>query len=65
MRKNKLRWFEHVQRRNNDDIVKRIGTIRIEENRGRNRLKKKQMGVVGEDVRAYGIDENKVSDGKR
>lgn len=41
IREKKLRWFRHVDRRNNDDIVKKIGEIRLEENRGRIRPKKK------------------------
>lgn len=38
MKKNKLRWFGHVLREvDNDEIVKKIGAIRIEPNRRRGR----------------------------
>lgn len=30
MGENRLRWFRYVERRNNDDIIKEIGEIRLE-----------------------------------
>lgn len=44
MRENKLRWLGHVERRNN--IVKKIGEIRLEENRGFNRSKNNWLGIT-------------------
>lgn len=33
MRENKLKWFEHVVRKNINSIVKKIGEIRFEKNK--------------------------------
>lgn len=41
MRENTLKLFQLTKRKNNDEIVKMIGKIRIEENRKRSRSKKK------------------------
>lgn len=30
MREDRLRWFGHAERRNNEDTVKNIGEIRVE-----------------------------------
>lgn len=46
MRENKLRWFGRVERRNNDDIVKKVVEISVERNQERERPKKKWMEVV-------------------
>lgn len=48
---------------NSEDIVKKIGKIRVEGNRRvRGRPKKKWMEVVGEDTRACGVDKDTVRD---
>lgn len=39
MRKNRLRGFEYIKRRNNEDKVKAIGEIRVKRNWGRGRSK--------------------------
>lgn len=36
----------HVEKRNNDEIVKKVGEIRIEKNRGRGQVKNKWMEKV-------------------
>lgn len=46
VRENKLIWFGRVERRKNENIVKRIGEIRIEKNRGKCNSKKKWMKQV-------------------
>lgn len=59
-RENKIRsQFGHVKRRNNVEIVKKIGEIRIKRNQGRGKPKKKQMW---EDIKEYKIDENMVEE---
>lgn len=40
MRKNILKWFGHVEERNNDNIVKKVGEIRVKGNSGRDRSMK-------------------------
>lgn len=62
MRENRWRWFGHVQRNNNCDIIKEMGDIRVEENRERGGSKKNRMRVIGEDMRTRGADEDTVSD---
>lgn len=47
-RKNKLRWFGYVGRKNNDEIVREIGEIRM---RGKSKPKKKWTVFIREDMR--------------
>lgn len=63
-RENILRWFSHVYRKSNEDIVKKIAEIRIEGNRGRFRRKKKCMEIIREGIGACGVDEDMVRDRK-
>lgn len=56
MRDNRLRL--RLKRINNDNIIKKIGDIRIEGNPERGRLKKKQMEIIRKDIKAQGVDEN-------
>lgn len=51
-----------LKKKNNEDIVKKIGEIRVEENW--RRLNRKWMGIIGVDMKACGIDENMVRDRK-
>lgn len=62
MEDNILKCFEYVERRNNDDIAKKIGQIRVDGNRGRGGLKKKQIGVIKENIKAYRVYKNMVRD---
>lgn len=59
MRKNILKWFGHVEERNNDNIVKKVGEIRVKGNSGRDRSMK-LLRVIEENMRAYGINYNMV-----
>lgn len=43
MKENRLGWFGHVERRNNDDIIKKKNEIRIDGSRRRGSPKKKWM----------------------
>lgn len=63
MKRNWLRWFEHVERRNCEDIVKTIEKIRIEGNLGK--LGVGQMKVIREDTRTCGVDGNIIRDRER
>lgn len=60
MRENRLRWVRHVERKNIEDLIKKIGQIRGEENWGRGRPKKKWTGVINEEMRACRVGENMV-----
>lgn len=55
-----MRLFGYVERRNNDEImVKEIGEIEIDVNRGKEYgLKLKSKEVMREDMRTRGIDED-------
>lgn len=54
----RLKWFGHAGRRNNDEIVKRVGGIRVEEIR--EGIKKKQTEIISDAMRAYGVDDHLV-----
>lgn len=41
MQDSTLKYFEHFERKNNDNIIKKTGEIRVVGNRERDRLKKK------------------------
>lgn len=41
-----------------DDIVKKMSEVKIEENRGRSRLKKKERDVIRKYMKRYEIDED-------
>lgn len=64
-RDNRLRRFRHVEKRNNEDIIKEIGEIREEENREKIRPNKKRMGDIGEYMRACLINKNLISGRER
>lgn len=49
MRENRLRWVEHVKRRNNKDIFKKIGEKKIKWSQGSGKPKKKSMEVIRQD----------------
>lgn len=54
MRENRWRWFRHIERRSNDDIVEKIGELRAEGNRGKDRTWTKWMEVIRGNMRPYG-----------
>lgn len=47
-----MRWLRLVERRNNEDIFKKNGEIRVKRNWGRGRPKKKRKKVTRKDMRA-------------
>lgn len=46
MIENRLRQFGYLKRRNYDDIVKKIGEIKVERNQERGRPMKKWIGEI-------------------
>jgi len=52
MRKNKLRWFSHVMRRENSEAVRTVMEMNVE---GRGRSKKKWLDTIGCDMRTAGV----------
>lgn len=53
-----MRWFGYVERRINDDIVKKIDAIRIKGSRERCNRKNKLMEVIGGDMGVRKVDKN-------
>lgn len=53
IRRNRLRWFGRVQRRNNDVRDKKMGETGLESNRRRVRPEKKWTEVIGENLRGH------------
>lgn len=51
--------FGHVERRNNDNVVQKL--VKSRGKSGKSWLKK-QIGVFREDIKAYDIDKDMVSD---
>lgn len=60
MQKNRLRWFKRDERRNNDEI----GERRIQRNQKWDRLKKKWMEVIRENMRACSVNKEMVKNKK-
>ncbi len=55
MRRNRLRWFGHVERSLQDDWVKKCGMLEVEGRKPRGRPKKTWMEVVVDDMRRMGL----------
>lgn len=55
-----MRWFGHVERRNNN-LVKKISEIRVKEKRKRGRPQKR-IGIIEENMRVCGVNKNIVRD---
>lgn len=61
----KFRWFRHVEGRNNDETVTKIGKIRIKEKSlGKGRPKIEWMEVLWEDIKACEVYEDIVRNRK-
>lgn len=54
-------YFGHFERKNNDNIVKKISVIKVVGSRERDRLKR-WMGVIGLDIGVFGVNEKMVRD---
>lgn len=59
---NRLKLFGPVERKNINNMVKKIGKLKVEGNWGRSRPQKKWMGVIGEDMRACDVNKNMFRD---
>lgn len=58
-----LRRFGHIERRNNNEVVKKIGKIEVKGYRVREyRAKKKRTEAIREDRGARGVGKEMVSD---
>ena len=55
MRRNRLRWFGHVERRDELCWIKRIETLQVDGNGVKGRLRKRWREVLKEDMRKKGL----------
>ena len=62
LRRNRLRWFGHVERKNDDDWVKACQRLEVDGGRGRGRSKKTWRECVAEDMRVLGLEQRDVHD---
>ena len=65
MRRTRLRWFGHVKRREENNILKRVYDLDIGGRRPVGRPKKTWRKVVEEDMRTLNITEETVEDRQR
>jgi len=56
MRRNRLRWFGHVERKDDEDWVKRCTGLQVSGVRRKGRPRKTWGEVVGEDMSELGLD---------
>ena len=63
LRESRLRWFEHVQRRDHGALVRRCDNLPIDScRRGRGRPKKSWREVIKRDLTLVGITEDMAMD---
>ena len=62
LRRNRLRWFGHVERNNDDDWVKACQRLEVAGGRGRCRRKKTWRECVVEDMRVLELEQCVVQD---
>jgi hypothetical protein len=55
MRSNRLAWYEHVMRRDESHITKRVMNMNVNGHPSRSRPKKRWMGCVKDDMRIKGV----------
>src|SRR5664279_2122963 len=62
IRRNRLRWFGHVERKDDVDCVKACQRLEVSGRRDRGRVKKTWRACVAEDMRVIGLKECDVHD---
>jgi len=60
MTENRLRWFGHVIRRKDLEVVRTVLELNVEERRGRGKPKKKWLNVIECDMRTTAVCVNDV-----
>jgi len=62
MRKNRLRWFGHVMRKEDLETVRTVMELSVEGKKGRGRPKKKWLNRIEYNNRTAGVCVNNVGD---
>jgi hypothetical protein len=62
MRSNRLAWYEHVMRRDESHITKRVMTLNVDGHPSRGRPRKRWMDCVKEDMKIKGVSKEMTSD---
>ena len=57
----RLRWFGHIERKSDEDWVKRVTNLEVEGNRPAGRPKKTWQDTVRADIRLLKLDPNEAS----
>ena len=64
MREGRLRWYEHVMRRDQEYVGRKMMEIELPGKRGRGRPKIRFLDVVKEDMKEVGVKEMGIEDRK-
>ena len=62
MREGRLRWYEHVMRRDKEDVGRKMIEMELSGKRKRGRPKKILLNLVKEDMGEVGVKETDVED---
>ena len=62
IRRGRLRWFGHVERKEDDDWVKASQKFEVEGKRGRGRARKTWMECVEDDMKVLGLKKEVAQD---
>ena len=62
VRRGRLRWFGHVERKQKDDWVSACRNLVVEGNKGRGRGKKTWMEGVNDDMKRFNLPKEKAQD---